>query len=270
MALWGMADDKTSTGTIEIAANGDVTGSGTAFDTEARVGDFIVANDEYFRIKTVDSATTATVVRANPGTVVNAIGAGNNYTLNEKPMYLNNDSTGVSIADVYGVDPVEESIVHDVSHLTDVGHAGWVRRIEKTDQHGATRVSWEVLVAGSSITGDAADDAYVPDYFITVTSDPEANSGSSSGDDQPEFSVAADTTPTGQLVTFVWEYTTEVGNADSFATTVAVSGFGGQTSNTLIVDANTIPDQTEVRCLVGGNGHAQTITSGSALLTVTA
>ena len=45
-----------------------------------------------------------------------------------------------------------------------VAHAGWVKRIDAyTDAHGNRREKSEVLVAMSTITGDAADDANFPD-----------------------------------------------------------------------------------------------------------
>lgn len=45
-----------------------------------------------------------------------------------------------------------------------VAHAGWVKRDDVyTDAHGARREKSEVLVAMSTITGDAADDANFPD-----------------------------------------------------------------------------------------------------------
>ena len=34
MALWGNKDDKTSTGTVQVHANGDVAGTSTLFDSE--------------------------------------------------------------------------------------------------------------------------------------------------------------------------------------------------------------------------------------------
>tara|TARA_R110000868_G_scaffold9000_10_gene45684 strand:+ start:37076 stop:37888 length:813 start_codon:yes stop_codon:yes gene_type:complete len=270
MALWGQADDKTSTGTVEIDSDGNVTGTTTVFQTEARVGDFIVANDGHYRIKSIASNTACVVVIANPGTSVNTVAAGNNFTLNEKPIYVNNDSTGISIDDIFGVDTSENTVTNDLSHIADVTHTGWVRKISKTDQHGATRVSWEVLVAGSSITGDAADDATLPDYYVTIDSDPVANTGSAGADAQPTFTVAGSTTPTGGSLTYLWEYTTSAGNTETFDTTVGVAGFAGQTGDTLTVNANTIGDTTEVRCLVGAVGSSGDVTSGSAILTVTA
>ena len=44
-----------------------------------------------------------------------------------------------------------------------VAHAGWVGVTTYVDNHGNFRVKSEVLVAGSSITNDANDDARFPD-----------------------------------------------------------------------------------------------------------
>ena len=55
MALWGIADDKTSTGTVTIVANGNVTGSSTLFTSEAKVGDYIKANNKEYRIISISS-----------------------------------------------------------------------------------------------------------------------------------------------------------------------------------------------------------------------
>ena len=42
-------------------------------------------------------------------------------------------------------------------------HAGWVGITSYVDSNGNTRVKTEVLVAGSSITGDAGDDQQLAD-----------------------------------------------------------------------------------------------------------
>ena len=42
-------------------------------------------------------------------------------------------------------------------------HAGWVGITSYTDMHGNLRVKTEVLVAGSSISGDSTDDSILPD-----------------------------------------------------------------------------------------------------------
>lgn len=161
MALWGNKDDKTSDGTVAIAANGLVTGTSTVFDDQAKVGDYLVVNSTYqVVISSITSNTEAQVVAAQLGTSVNAVSAGANYTLNEKPVSVaftevpqgsHGDATKV-----FGVDTTEAGV-------TDTTHAGWVRRTTKTDMHGNDRVMHEVLVAKSDISGDASDDTELPD-----------------------------------------------------------------------------------------------------------
>lgn len=161
MALWGNKDDKSSTGTVQVHANGDVAGTSTKFETEAAVGDYLVINSTVqFVISSISSNTVCTVLPAKLGTSVNAVAASNNYTLNEKPISVAfTEAPQGSHGDpskVFGVDTTEAGV-------TDTTHAGWVRRTTKTDMHGTDRVMHEVLVAKSDISGDAADDTELPD-----------------------------------------------------------------------------------------------------------
>ena len=161
MALWRNKDDKSSTGTVQVHANGDVAGTSTLFDSEAKVGDYLVINSTVqFVISSISSNTVATVLPAKLGTSVNAVAASNNYTLNEKPISVSfTEAPQGSHGDpskVFGVDTTEAGV-------TDTTHAGWVRRTTKTDMHGTARVMHEVLVAKSDISGDAADDTELPD-----------------------------------------------------------------------------------------------------------
>jgi hypothetical protein len=161
MALWGNKDDKSSTGTVQVHANGDVAGTSTLFDSEAAVGDYLVINSTVqFVISSISSNTVCTVLPAKLGTSVNAVAASNNYTLNEKPISVAfTEAPQGSHGDpskVFGVDTTEAGV-------TDTTHAGWVRRTTKTDMHGTDRVMHEVLVAKSDISGDAADDTELPD-----------------------------------------------------------------------------------------------------------
>lgn len=160
MALWGNKDDKTSTGTVEVAANGLVSGTSTVFDDEAKVGDYLVINSTVqFVLNSITSNTVAHVSAGQLGTSVNAISAGTNYTLNEKPISVAftevpQGSHG-DPSKVFGVDTTEAGV-------TDTTHAGWVRRTTGSGGR-AGRTHFEVLVAGSSISGDAADDTELPD-----------------------------------------------------------------------------------------------------------
>ena len=161
MALWGNKDDKSSTGTVQVHANGDVAGTSTLFDSEAAVGDYLVINSTVqFVISSISSNTVCTVLPAKLGTSVNAVAASNNYTLNEKPISVAfTEAPQGSHGDpskVFGVDTTEAGV-------TDTTHAGGVRRTTKTDMHGTDRVMHEVLVAKSDISGDAADDTELPD-----------------------------------------------------------------------------------------------------------
>ena len=156
MALWGMADDKTSTGTVTIVANGNVTGSSTKFQTEAKVGDYIKANNKEHRIISITSNTACKVVAGTLGGTISAVGAGNNYTLSEKPVYVSASEVGADANNVFGVDEAEVGVTQGA------GHAGWVRRTAGSGGRSG-RVQYEVLVAGSEITSDAADDTEFAD-----------------------------------------------------------------------------------------------------------
>jgi phage tail sheath protein FI len=62
VAASGSAYQSTLTGTIAITANSrTVTGTGTAFNTQAAVGDFVIVNNEVHEIQTINSATSITL-----------------------------------------------------------------------------------------------------------------------------------------------------------------------------------------------------------------
>jgi len=269
MALWGKYDDKTSTGTVEIAANGLVTGSSTVFEAEAKVGDYLIVNSTYAAvISSITSNTVCQVVEAKLGTSVNAVSAGANYTLQEAPKYVSFSEVPTAVSgdwtQVYGVDTTEMQAARAGANPRPA-HAGWVRRVVGTGGR-AGRVMHEVLVAGGVITGDA-EDVVFKDYLVTILTNPAAASANSSADEQANFEVTADTTPSGGSLTYLWYYTSEVGNTNSFVTTASVSGFADETTDTLVVDANTIPDGTLVRCVVSSGGYSAN--SADAELTVT-
>lgn len=165
----------------------------------------------------------------------------------------------------YGVD-TNESQAARAGAGDKVAHAGWVLRTEGSGGRSG-RVQHETLVAMGTITGDASDDAVFEDYTISIATQPQDVSANSADDSQATFTIVSTSTPATTL-SFLWQYTSDAGNTDTWATTAAVSGFSGQTSNTLTVDANTIADGTLVRVLVSKTG-ADTVTSDSAELTVT-
>ena len=113
MALWGNKDSKTASGTIAIANTGVVTGSSTAFTTETKVGNYIIAGGVDYQIVSITSNTVAKVINGtnNGKGLVTTVSGGTSYTLSEKPV-----STAHESADsfsmgrsglVFGVDATE-------------------------------------------------------------------------------------------------------------------------------------------------------------------
>jgi len=88
MALWGNKDSKTASGTIAIATNGAVTGSSTAFTTEAKIGNTIRADGRDYVITNITSNTAATVESGINGGSITAVTSGASYTLSEKPAFV--------------------------------------------------------------------------------------------------------------------------------------------------------------------------------------
>ena len=82
---------------------------------------------------------------------------GKTDTANDKPQYL---STADKAATV-GVDKDEAQVANNIAK--GINTPGWVKYSTYTDGNGNTRHKSEVLVAFSSMTGDAADDAIVED-----------------------------------------------------------------------------------------------------------
>lgn len=438
MALWGKNDDKSSTGTVAIAANGLVTGSSTLFQTEARIGDILKVTDTGAEhvITSITSNTVAQVQSGINGATISVVDAGNNYTLSEKPSYVGLAESQAAFAgntaQVFGVSTGEAGVpsgnvvqgivvsggsgyganatvtfsggggagatanaevavgrvttinitaggegyetspsitisapagitfnalsavsntndtialttanskflvgdqvtytvaagntavgglangttyfvvaantttiklgatsggpaINLTASVSETGHtltgttatgavvisggvpkgttAGWVRRIVGTGGR-AGRVQYESLVAMRNITGDAADDSVLPDYAIVIGTQPTAASGNSAANESVTFTVASSTTPSGGTITFLWQYTTDPGNTETWATTAAVTGLSGQTSNTLTVNtasfASGSGDGTLFRVVLSATG-APSVTSDSAELTV--
>jgi len=114
MALWGNKDSKTASGTIAIASTGVVTGTSTAFTTQAKTGNTIRASGIDFQIVSITSDTVAKVIMgANNGNgTVTTVSGGTSYTLSEKPVFVSHGSTDSvpNLGDsnkVFGVDTTE-------------------------------------------------------------------------------------------------------------------------------------------------------------------
>lgn len=259
MSAWGKADNKTATGTIAMGTDGAVTGTSTAFTTEAAVGNILTANSIDFRITAIASNTACTVVNANTaGATIASISAGESYKLSEKPagMIAANSVGGFASETVFGVD-VNEMAANKA--VEGAAHAGWVH----VRTNGARKIV-ETLVAMSKngITGDA-EDVVFEDFLITITSQP-ANATSASGS-AAIFVVVAAITGTGGTLTFQWQEDSGSG----FANITNGGVYSGATTATLTISDNTGLSGYQYRVVVSATG-ADSVTSNVATLTETA
>jgi len=166
MSLWGKYDQvpQTNTATASVtvtAANSTVVGVNTKFDTDFAVGEYLDVGKNDYRITAIANATVMTVESASGAAIVGAQSNGT-YVVSQKPQYITH-SMNINANTVYGVSTDEMAYANAASTEADnISHAGWVERTEGTGGR-AGRVFYETLVAGSSITGDDADDDKLPE-----------------------------------------------------------------------------------------------------------
>ena len=157
MTSWGIYDSKTASGTVQIYANGQVSGSSTSFTTQAAVGDVITAGAKDYIITAISNNTLATVQAGVLGGTIGTVNAGSSYILSEKPNYVAYfDATGVNTNTIYGVDTTEAGVA---GYGSKVAHAGWVQVTTGTGGRSG-RKQYETLVAMGTIAGDAEDTVF--------------------------------------------------------------------------------------------------------------
>jgi hypothetical protein len=153
MALWGNRDRNSGTGTIAIATNGAVTGTSTAFTTEAVVGNTIYAAGKQYVITSITSDTAATVEASINGGSIVEVSAGEAYSFSTKPVFVSmSESADSGIGNsgdgtkVFGVDVTSnEENRESRGKVVEVGVA--------------TGGSLYVEVPGVSFTGGGGQDA---------------------------------------------------------------------------------------------------------------
>ena len=157
MSAWGNKDDIASPGTVALSGL-TVTGTGTFFANNYSSGQVIeIADAGDAVINVIANATSMTIV-SNTEITVDSV-SGKAYTVCEKPVYVIDSDTNIVADDVFGVSVAEQGVTTANTH-----HAGWVRIGDRyTDANGNVRQKSEVLVAMSTIAGDADDDVQLPD-----------------------------------------------------------------------------------------------------------
>lgn len=185
-------------------------------------------------------------------------------TATRNSLYGNTSAGAIIPGQTVGMFAVD---ANEVTASQGIPHTGWVLRTTGSGGR-AGRVQHEVLVAGGITTSNTSDDALLPQYSLAFLTQPLANSGSTSNNIVVTFTGQAVSAPPGAAITYLWQYSSNNGNA--WATTVAVGGFSNQTTTTLSVNANTIANNVLVRLVAAANGGAVNTSSSSARLTVTA
>ena len=165
MALWGTKDTVYSTGNVNVnVTTGVVTKqSGSIAWTSGngvKVGQVItIDGTSEGVIESIDSATQLTIgTEYLPSSNISNKG----YEIREKPISTLFD-TNYGAGEIFGVDTAEQAAARDDNSQYRPAHAGWVGITSYTDMHGNQRVKTEVLVAGSSISGDSTDDTILQD-----------------------------------------------------------------------------------------------------------
>ena len=165
MALWGSKDTVYSTGNVNVnVTTGVVTKQSGSIAWTAgngvKVGQVItIDGTSEGVIESIDSATQLTIgTEYLPSSNISNKG----YEIREKPISTLFD-TNYGAGEIFGVDTAEQAAAREDNSQYRPAHAGWVGITSYTDMHGNQRVKTEVLVAGSSISGDSTDDTILPD-----------------------------------------------------------------------------------------------------------
>lgn len=151
--------------------------------------------------------------------------------------------------------------VQEVQANGAIPHSGWILRTTGSGGR-AGRITNEVLVAGGyTFTVDASDDAVLPDYVISITSQPADATGNTSAAEEVTFTVVGASEPTGATLAYAWSYA----NGDAIQTDANV---GVTTGATLTVNTGVETANVEYKVVVSTTG-GQNATSTNAALTIT-
>lgn len=171
--------------------------------------------------------------------------------------------TGATVGQ-FGVDQGETQALRAGAN-TKVTHAGWnLRTVGSGGRAG--RVQNETLVAfGGNFSGsDGSDDDVVPDYLLSILTQPANATGNSTNNDIVSFSVNAASIPTGATFTYKWQKW----GGSSFSNITDAGAYSNSSTRVLSVLANTASTGEIYRVQVGATGAANVVSS-NAVITIT-
>lgn len=136
------------------------------------------------------------------------VGSNTQFDVNRTTLYNNTTANtfmqsaqGNVVVGQFGVSAGEIQAMNE-SGMGHAPHSGWVLRHEGKGLK-AGRVWYETLVATGSMTGDGSDDTYLPDYKLSIATQPSSNSSATAGN--LTFTVVGSSVPTGATFTYQWQ-----------------------------------------------------------------
>jgi len=273
MSSWGNLDNVAAIGTVTaFSGNTKVNGSGTAFTSNVKAGDYVLISGSKFQVATVASNTVLDLT--NNGTAVSGV----TMYVQQGPKFIANVSSGnlnePTIQDVFGVDRVEIGVQENKDRGVST-HTGWTSYKTYTTSQGVVRHKVETLVAmsknfASNTTGalfgtdagvDASDDTVVADYQILINTQPVDDTASAGN--AVSYFVVSSTSPAGQSLSYQWYEDNTVG----IAAVTDGGDFSGATTNTLTIANVSNVDGYSYYVVVSGTSGADSVTSDTATAT---
>jgi len=271
MSSWGNLDNVQIQGTVIVAtANGvAVLGTGTAFTSNIKSGDYITIASNKYQVNVITSNTVLTLTTAAATNSVNVpafVQQGPKYVSNV--VYAGRSANLYTIQKVYGIDKNEAVVTENKNR--NLKTPGWSHYNTYTGPHGV-RHKGEALVAMSKnfnanltldLQTDADDDTVLADFEIVILSQPV--NASNVANEPIEFVVVADSSPVaGESLTYQWyeDNTTHV------YAIVDAGDYSGATTDTLGIANVSNVDGFVYFVEVSGGGGADTVTSDTATAT---
>ena len=281
MSSWGNLDNVLITGNVSSATTRDyIDGFQTEFTSNVNAGDYIVFAGNKYQVQNVESDVKLylTNLAATNSANVDAF-------VQQGPKYIANVSfpaNNYSIQNIYGIDRNEVGVPENRDR--GINHTGWTHYTTYTDAYSQTRNKTETIVAmsknfASNATGelfavpasfDAADDTVAANYLIYFTAQPTNVIDYLANLSSALFTIAADSEPTGATITFQWQRAANTIDATAglFVNLSNAGVISGATSATLDLSNVSGLNGNVFRCVISGNGGADSNTSDQATITI--
>lgn len=273
--LWGNTDSKSATGTLTIAnvdasaIYGTVTGDGTLFQTELKVGNYIITDSvspRKFLVVAITSNTAATVAGDLTGVALANVAASNAFTIQEGPSFIGSEDKG-DLDQIFGVDVTEATVSGNAS----------VQQFLVTFKGSGYFSAPTVTVDGNATaTATANGSGYISVIAVNASGDSYTVAPSVTVDPPAEQTFNANT---ALIKDNTFNASTGVDGTDEFITTTSAHGLtngdkvqylvaAGNTAVSPLVNATSYfvvsADSTKFKLASAAGGSPLNLTAGSS------